>query len=200
MTAEWLPVTGYEGLYEVSNQGEVRSLARSVKGRECSDRQITGKVIVPRIRPDGTVAVNLWKSNTYKQVPVRRIVLLAFDGPRPKGYDATNVNGDPGDNRLHNLQWQPDRRSRAALRRGAVVAVLTVCCWGLTPPPHAQAGCSYANRTVTCEGRYQDNGSYQRCQAHAKLVGGLEFDCTRVCPPLPGSSQPRPYIAPGNCD
>jgi hypothetical protein len=117
MTAEWRPVPGYEGLYEVSDQGQVRSLARSVKGRDGSDRRITGKIISHRVRPDGTVAVNLWKLNTYKQFPLRRVVLLTFDSPRPRGFDAINSNGDPSDNRLSNLQWQPDRRSRSALSR-----------------------------------------------------------------------------------
>jgi hypothetical protein len=72
--------------------------------------------LTPRVRPDGTLAVNLWSENGYRQLPIRRIVLDAFDGPQPRGFDAANANGDPTDNRLTNLEWKPDRRY-AALRR-----------------------------------------------------------------------------------
>jgi hypothetical protein len=112
----WRAVRDFEGIYEVSDQGQVRSLGRVVKGRDGSDRYINGKVISQRERPDGTKIVNLWRSNNYRQLPVRRLVLEAFDQPRPRGYDAINTNGDSSDNRLQNLQWQIDRRSRAALR------------------------------------------------------------------------------------
>ncbi len=193
MTAEWRPVTGYEGLYEVSSQGQVRSVSRTVKGREGSDRHIQGKLLTPRTRPDGTLAVNLWKSNAYRQLPVRRLVLSAFDSSRPQGYDAVHVNGDPADNRLQNLQWQLDRRSRSAMRRGAAVGtVLAAASVMLWQAPPAQAVCDYGNRTITCDVRHQPDGSYKLCTFHVKLVGGIEADCVRMCPPLPGSTEPRP--------
>lgn len=109
----WRPVRGYEGFYEVSDQGHVRSMERSVKGRENSTRKLQGKILTPRVRPDGTLCTNLWVGNKYKQLPVRRIVLEAFDRARPRGYDAANINGDPADNRLGNLQWRYDRRLRS---------------------------------------------------------------------------------------
>src|ERR1700757_1678122 len=117
---DWLPVRGYEGQYEVSNLGRVRSIARSVRGRDGSTRAIKGKVLTPRIRPDLTHAVNLWVQNDYRQVPIRRVVLEAFDQPRPTGYDAANKNGDPSDNRLSNLEWKLDKRLAAALAKTPV--------------------------------------------------------------------------------
>lgn len=111
MVEEWKPVRGYEDKYEASNLGQVQSVTRSVRGREGSTREIQGKLLTPRIRPDGTWAINLWVKNEYRQIPLRRIVLEAFDQPRPHGYDAVNANGDPADNRLSNLEWQPDKRT-----------------------------------------------------------------------------------------
>lgn len=108
----WGPVRRYEGLYEASNMGQVRSLERFVRGRDGSARRLLGQVLTPRIRPDGTHAVNLWKNNKYKQVPIRRVVMETFDRPKPNGMDAINVNGNPADNRLSNLKWQIDRRMR----------------------------------------------------------------------------------------
>lgn len=93
-----------------------------MKGRENSRRKLQGKLLTPRIRPDGCHAVNLWVKNKYRQVPIRRIVLDAFDGPQPAGYDAANTNGDPTDNRLTNLEWQLDKRLRGVvgLRRALI--------------------------------------------------------------------------------
>ena len=90
-----------------------------MKGRENSHRKLQGKLLTPRIRPDGTMAVNLWCKNRYRQVPIRRLVLEAFDRAQPMGYDAANMNGDLADNRLINLQWERDKRPRsiAGLRR-----------------------------------------------------------------------------------
>lgn len=116
MVEEWKPVRGYENHYEASNLGNVRSVAREVRGRDGSTRWIQGRVLTPRIRPDSTHAVNLWVHNKYRQIPVRRIVLEAFDRPKPNGFDAANKNDDPADNRLSNLQWKPDKRLAAGTR------------------------------------------------------------------------------------
>ena len=112
MPEQWRPVRGYEGAYKVCDSGYVESVERDVRGRENSRRHLKGKRLTPRVRPDGTLAVNLWSENSYRQIPIRRIVLDAFSGPQPRGYDAANINGDPNDNRLSNLQWQLDRRLR----------------------------------------------------------------------------------------
>lgn len=112
MAEEWRPVRGYTGIYEVSSEGRIRSVEREVSGRERSARRLRGQELTPRIRPDGTRAVNLWHGNKYRQIPVRRIVLEAFDRERPRGFDAKNIDGDPANNRLENLQWAPDRRLR----------------------------------------------------------------------------------------
>ena len=78
---QWKPVRGYEGQYEVSNLGRVRGIDRVVRGRENSTRNIKGRILTPRIRPDGTWAINLWVQDSYRQIPLRRLVLEAFDQP-----------------------------------------------------------------------------------------------------------------------
>lgn len=89
---EWRPVTGFEGRYEVSDQGRVRSL--------------------PRPRSRGGL-LNAWVNNHYLRVclgrrgmSVHRLVAGAFLPPAGTGQDQVrHLNGDPMDNRATNLAW-----------------------------------------------------------------------------------------------
>lgn len=109
----WRPIPGYGDAYEVSDLGRVRSLTRQVAGRVGRDgtpsiRTVQGRILSPRVRKDGTLAVNLWELNDYVQVPVSRLVLEAFTGRRqPPGYDARNMDDDKANNKLSNLRWVP---------------------------------------------------------------------------------------------
>ena len=72
----WLPIPGYEGLYEVSSLGRVKSLAR--KGRH-------QEKMLKLDRSAKYPTVVLWKNNKKVTKRVHSIVLLAFEGPRPMG-------------------------------------------------------------------------------------------------------------------
>lgn len=92
----WLPVEGYEGLYEVSDFGRVRSLYN----RTCEKRILkTGR------DKDGYLMVNLYKNDKQKTFKVHRLVALAFV-PNMFGDDCVNhINEDKTDNRAENLMW-----------------------------------------------------------------------------------------------
>ena len=116
MGERWRAVVSFGGVYadayQVSDQGNARSIRRQVAGRTGrsglgSTRTVQGKELSPRIRPDGTRAVNLWLGNNYRQVPIARLVLEAFDRPQPPGHDADNKDGDKANCRLSNLRWKP---------------------------------------------------------------------------------------------
>lgn len=101
----WLPVPGYEGYYEVSDQGRVWSNPRSFTdslGRKCMR---PGRYIRPANRRDGRQHCVL--TVHYKQdcFWVHRLVMLAFVGPRPENLEICHNNGDPSDNRLENLRY-----------------------------------------------------------------------------------------------
>ena len=98
----WAFVPGYEGRYEISDRGSVRSLDRIDAGGRC----YKGKPIAGSTDKDGYRQVGLRTSDgTRKTWKVHALVLLAFVGPRPKGYFACHNNGDNTDNRLSNLRW-----------------------------------------------------------------------------------------------
>lgn len=104
----WLPVTGYEGSYEVSDQGRVRSLPRTVQrlGHENSTLSVRGKYLRRTPRPDGYLQVALARGATsHKSWLVHRLVLVTFVGPCPHGMESCHNNGTRSDNRLINLRW-----------------------------------------------------------------------------------------------
>lgn len=96
----WKAVVGYEGLYEVSDFGNVRSL----------NYMKTWKVNV--LKPGnchGYLRVKLSKDGKTKDFLVHRLVYEAFRGAIPKGLTVDHVNGDKSDNRLENLQLLTQR-------------------------------------------------------------------------------------------
>ena len=83
---------GYEGQYEVSNQGNVRTFRRGAKGR----------LLKPGRMPRGHLSVALGRGNSQC---VHKLVLLAFVGAAPDKHECCHNNGNPADNRLENLRW-----------------------------------------------------------------------------------------------
>lgn len=101
----WIPVIGYEGCYEVSRTGEVRSLTRSVScGKGVG--QILGCVLKPwPSGPNGYPTVKLSKNGIKKTHLVHQLMLTSFVGPRPPGMESCHQNDVSTDNRIENLRW-----------------------------------------------------------------------------------------------
>jgi len=98
----WKPVVGYEGLYEVSSLGRIRSLPRNTTH---------GGIMKPYRSPhNGYMYVALTKCGDRKTKRVHKLVLMAFD-PRPTGayydknYTINHIDGDKTNNMLSNLEW-----------------------------------------------------------------------------------------------
>jgi hypothetical protein len=118
LSEKWARIPGWR-YYEMSDHGNCRSLERTVDGKlngggEPSKRLIKGALLTPRIRPDGTPCYNLWRGNDYVQIPARRLVLMTFVSPQPRGMDARNRDRDVTNNRLDNLEWAFSERARAS--------------------------------------------------------------------------------------
>ncbi len=132
MSAEnWGPKVGYEGLYEISDQGRVRSLDRTVIRPHPTTKKpfpyvIPGRVMKPMVRgKKNYLYVGLRNKNGHTAMLfVHRLVLETFVGPCPDGMVCCHNNGDPTDNRLENLRWdthvsnQKDRIAHGTARRG----------------------------------------------------------------------------------
>jgi hypothetical protein len=105
-TEQWRAIHGFEGSYEVSDQGSVRSLQRMAKCRGGAMRAVDARVLKPGFNRHGYAQVGLWRGSekpVYKRV--QRLVLEAFVGPAPEGCEAAHRDGDKTNNRLSNLRW-----------------------------------------------------------------------------------------------
>src|SRR5690625_2328955 len=100
----WKQIPGFIG-YEVSDFGNVRSYYR--KGNHRNKRTRYPRTLAKRARKDGAYpSVSLPKDNgKYSSCAIHRLVMLAFVGPCPDGYQVAHLNGDPSDNRLTNLKY-----------------------------------------------------------------------------------------------
>ena len=99
----WRPIVGYEGLYEVSSYGRVRSLDRYVKGK--SYRLHKGKVLSPGKNSRGYLSIVLSYNGKHKVITVHRLVAEAFL-PNPDNLPEINhKDEDKTNNRVDNLEF-----------------------------------------------------------------------------------------------
>lgn len=95
---KWRPVVGYEGLYEVSDMGQVR---RAAPGRYT----FVGKVLRAHPNVHGYPVVRLTKNGVQRTHPMHRLVVRAFLGERPARHEVNHMNSDRSDARLVNLEY-----------------------------------------------------------------------------------------------
>lgn len=104
MNVFWKKVKGYEGLYEVSNAGHVRSVDRYVKCNHGVAKR-SGKTLKETERRKGYLCVNLSKNGKSRSVEIQRIVATAFL-PNPEGLPCVNHKDEnKKNNSAENLEW-----------------------------------------------------------------------------------------------
>ena len=114
----WKDVEGYKGLYQVSDQGRVKSLARIVPMSDGRKYRVSEKILNPAW--DGHYFhVILSASRAEKTHLVHRLMLEAFVGPCPEGMESRHLDGNAENNRLDNLCWDThDENMKDKIRHG----------------------------------------------------------------------------------
>lgn len=114
----WLPVVGYEGIYEVSDQGRVRRIV------DCDNGYKTGRALKIIKDKAGYLRFCLCRNGTERKFLIHRLVAFAFLGKPPVDKQQINhKNGIKMDNRVENLEWvSPGENRRHAYKTGLQVA------------------------------------------------------------------------------
>ena len=144
----WKPIPGYEGRYEVSDEGRVRAPARRVRfvsktGNEAL-RLRAEKTIAAQVQNSGYLLVHLHQGNDRRAVTVHRLVAQAFIA-NPAGLPEVNhKDGNKLNCAAGNLEWV----SRQDNKRHAVAAGLNPQARGVTAP----SGKTYPSITQAARG------------------------------------------------
>ena len=165
---EWRAVPGFEGRYEVSSNGQVRSLDRVTVGRRCA-RKFSGQVL----RPDtarGRWSVTLCRDGKLVRESIHRIVAAAFIGPCPEGLWVDHINQDPTDNRACNLRYATPSENRLNTSYMRAASGVRHVHWNPAKsnyknPWQARVGRKFLGQFPTIEAAAEAVGRYNRPKA-----------------------------------
>ena len=107
---EWRPIPGWEGAYEASSFGRVRSVDRTIvvrnPGGVLGPRRFRGRVLRAGRIKNGYYLVSFTGPGRKREYRyVHDLVLLAFVGPKPAGLEVCHNDGTRDNNRLENLRY-----------------------------------------------------------------------------------------------
>lgn len=101
----WKNIPGYEGVYQASNCGRIKSLARKADRKN----DVQERILKPSVKKSGYCNVTLQVDKCKKTIGIHRLVLKAFIGE--VDLQVNHINSNKSDNRLANLEYVTSRQN-----------------------------------------------------------------------------------------
>lgn len=101
----WKAIPGYDGYYEASNTGIIRSIDRIVPHGIHGTCKQKGRVLKYALDAKGYPRVALSDGTSLRTYTIHRLIALTFMGPRPEGYQINHISGIKTDNSAANLEY-----------------------------------------------------------------------------------------------
>lgn len=111
MIEEWRDIKNYEGRYQVSSMGRVKSLERKIPHWRGGERIQKERILEPATTYHGYLRVGLHAGGKQKMLMVHRLVCEAFHENPDNKQQVNHVNEDKTDNRAYNLEWSTPREN-----------------------------------------------------------------------------------------
>lgn len=119
MTEIWKSIPGYDGFYQASTGGRIRSIDRMIRGKNKKIVLRKGKILKPTISRCGYERVTLCRPGSKKIHSVHKLVLLAFIGSCPEGMECAHEDGRRTNNKILNLSWKtPSQNQEDRIKHG----------------------------------------------------------------------------------
>lgn len=173
MEEVWKDIQGYEGLYQVSNLGRVRSLSRYVNyGHSVAYRK--GRILKEGIATCGYRQVELRKNNRPTHALVHRLVAQAFI-PNPDNLPQVNHKDEnKANNQVSNLEWNTSKDNinygTGIKRRAEKLSTAIIMCnldgteinhFNSLNEASRKTGISAGNICMCCKGRRETANGYK---------------------------------------
>lgn len=172
MSEEWRDIEGYEGLYQVSDQGRVKSLERKVRHGRGIELTIKERILKPNVTYKNYLQVGLCTGGKQKMHKVHRLVCQAFHENPDNKPQVNHINEDKADNRASNLEWCTMRENlnhgTRNIRAGKAISKANskplgqytrdgdlVKIWPSTIEVQRQTGFSRGNISLAANGKYK---------------------------------------------
>ena len=169
----WKDIPNYEGIYQASNLGQVKSLKKKKKKKNGSLVTVKERILKLKLTHRGYYRVDLWKQSIGKHYKVHRLVWEAFNGPIPEGLQVNHINEVKTDNRLSNLNlmtckensnWGTGIERRAKKQSKAVLQFtldnILVKEYPSTHQVERETGFNQSHICACCNGKYKTAYNY----------------------------------------